>query len=606
MPDQVAVTGAGGSLGIALVGRLIARGLRVKGLVRNKQDARAIEQQGAVPVLGDVREPSTLAPLIKGCGVVFHLAAWMPGAGMDRRKSAEEVNVAGTANVVRLAAEMGCRRVVHASSIAVYGPETQGIVTEATPTRAVGDLYGDTKIEGEQVAIETARRHGVELTILRPTMIYGPASPSWTVAPFEAISRGFPIVLGDGEGLLDVVYVDDVAQAFELAGFSREAAGEVFIVGNEPVTCNVFMGAYARMAGARLRHLPLPLARLGLWLASNASKIIMGSATTVPEMVGVMTSRAVFSSEKAHKVLGYRPEVDLAEGMRRTRVWLRRAGKLHFPSTALVTGANGGLGRAVVEGLTARGLEVWAADLSESNLGSMSGEAHSIVMDVTSDKSVSDAVQTVVKEAGAIDLLVNTAGVLKAAPMESQPLSDVLLQIEVNALGPLRVARAVAPAMRRRGRGRIVNIGSTNSFAVTPFFGGYAASKHALKAFSEALRMELGLWGVEVVMIHPASMSTPMAEFARQSLRQQISELGGDWRSSLETFLKSWLWGTGSAQSPQQAAQVVIRVAMAGRARGAEVFTNRVAFLVRVFSFMPTFLRHRLLLNGFKSRRVPR
>ena len=149
-------------------------------------------------------------------------------------------------------------------------------------------------------------------------MIYGPHSPSWTLSPFETISRGLPVVLGDGEYLLDAVYVDDVAQAFELAGFNLKAAGEVFVVGNEPVTWNTFMGAYARMAGTPLRRLPIPVARFGLWLASRVSSLIPGMQMTVPEMIGVMTSRATFSSEKARTVLGYQPEVNLAEGMQRT------------------------------------------------------------------------------------------------------------------------------------------------------------------------------------------------------------------------------------------------------------------------------------------------
>jgi nucleoside-diphosphate-sugar epimerase len=233
MSNQVAVTGAGGSLGQSLVRRLLARGFTVKGLVRNRKNAIEIERLGGVSVMGDVREPSTLEKLLEGCSVVFHLATWMPGSGAGWHKIAQDVNVTGTANVVRLAAEKGCRRVVHASSVSVYGPVMEGSVTEATPLHAVGDPYGDTKIKAEQIGVQMAERHGVELTILRPTMIYGPHSPSWTEGPFNMISHGLPAILGDGENLLDAVYVDDVAQAFELAGFDPNAAGEVFIIGND-------------------------------------------------------------------------------------------------------------------------------------------------------------------------------------------------------------------------------------------------------------------------------------------------------------------------------------------------------------------------------------
>lgn len=606
MPEQVAVTGAGGSLGKALVSRLVARGFTVKGLVRNQKDANTIERLGGVPFIGDVRELSTLEPLIQDSNVVFHLAAWIPGVGSGGRKAANEVNIAGTANVVRLSAEKGCNRVVHASSIAVYGPETSGVVSEETPIRTVGDPYGDSKIEGERVAVLEAQKHGIELTILRPTVIYGPGSPSWTVIPFAAIARGLPVVLGDGEGLLDAVYVDDVAHAFELAGFNPAAAGQAFIVGNELVTWNAFMGAYARMAGRRLRRLPVSVARLGLWLVSRASNLILKSPTTVPEMVEVMTSRATFSSEKARNILGYQPEVNLVEGMRRTRLWLRENGKLRFPSTALVTGANGGLGRAVAQGLSAKGLEVWASDLSTTDWDWTPSKVHAIAMDVTSDSSVAKTVQTITEKTGSIDLVVNIAGVLKVAPLECQSLSDVSLHMEVNSLGPLRVAQAVAPAMRRRGRGRIVNIGSTNSFLAPPFLGAYAASKHALKAISEALRVELCQWGVEVVIVHPSSMKTSMADCAKRELRQKIEHVSADWQSALKFFQDSWLWGTGTAQSPETVAQVVIRAAMGRQRVRAEIYANLDAFIVKVFTLLPSFFRDALLLRAVGLRRVIR
>ena len=104
-------------------------------------------------------------------------------------------------------------------------------------------------------------------------------------------------------------------------------------------------------------------------------------------------------------------------------------------------------------------------------------------MDVTSDSNVVEAVQTITEKTDEVDLLVNIAGVLQAAPLESQLLTDILLQMEVNALGWLRVAQALAPRMHQHGRGRIINIGSTNSFAVTPFLGAYSASKRASKHF---------------------------------------------------------------------------------------------------------------------------
>ncbi|MGB3635511.1 MAG: NAD-dependent epimerase/dehydratase family protein, partial [Rubrobacteraceae bacterium] len=190
LTKTVAITGAGGSVGKALAKRLLAGGHRVKALARNDGDAEQLKELGAEPFLGDVRELATLINLTQDCSLVFHLAAWM-GSPFDE-DLAYAVNIGGTKNVVRAAGEAGADRVLLASSIAVYGPVREGFITEESPVSRVGDLYGDTKIEGERAARREAERVDIELTVLRPTMIYGPESPSWTEIPFDSISKGLP------------------------------------------------------------------------------------------------------------------------------------------------------------------------------------------------------------------------------------------------------------------------------------------------------------------------------------------------------------------------------------------------------------------------------
>src|SRR5690606_38976743 len=120
------------------------------------------------------------------------------------------------------AAEAGARRVVVVSSVAVYGPLRTGTIDEAQPIRPVGDAYGDTKGLAERAARDAA--DGIELVIVRPTMVYGPHTSSWTLTPLRALARGVPLVFGDGEALLDAVYVDDVARALVAAGSVEGAA----------------------------------------------------------------------------------------------------------------------------------------------------------------------------------------------------------------------------------------------------------------------------------------------------------------------------------------------------------------------------------------------
>lgn len=598
-PTTVAITGAGGSLGKALTERLLEGGHRVKALVRKEDDARQLRELGAEPVLGDVRETAALEELVEGCRFVFHLAAWM-GSPFDE-ELAYAVNVGGVEKVVRAAGRAGVERVVLASSIAVYGPVQEGVVTEESPTKKVGDLYGDTKIEGEKAAWREAKKAGVEVTVLRPTMIYGPESPSWTEIPFDSISKGLPVVIGSGEDLADPVFVEDVAKAFELAAFVPEAAGETFNVGAGPATWNEFLGFYARMADRKLRRIPASLARSGARAAEKAQRAVGHRPQVVAEMVGVMTSRATFSHEKATRILGFHPESTLEEGMGETEAWLRRSGRLRRPSVALVTGAAGGLGREVAIELRDEGITVWAADLEPpKNLEGV----RPLALDVTSDESIAEAVEKIEAAESPVDLLVNVAGLAKPDALEQQDFGDVEVQFDVNAYGPLKLARAVAPGMRQRGWGRIVNVSSTNGFVVTPFMGAYSASKYALEAFSDALRMELKPWGVEVVLVAPGAMKTAFAEKAQAVLQDRISGDDAGWNGYLESFLESPLWGTENATSPEKVAEFVVKKALARRAPARRLATLD-AIPAKVMSVLPTAVRDAFFVRASGLHRPP-
>lgn len=584
-PTTVAITGAGGSLGKALAKRLIENGARVKALARKEGDAEALRELGAEPIPGDVRDAASLRELVRDCRFVFHLAAWM-GSPFDE-ELAYAVNVTGTGNVVRTSGEAGVERVVLASSIAVYGPVQEGVVTEETPVQSVGDLYGDTKIEAENAARREAERAGMEIVVLRPTMIYGPESPSWTEIPFDSISKGLPIVIGSGEDLADPVYVEDVAHAFELATSTPEAAGETFNVGAGPATWNEFLGFYAAMADKSLRRIPAPIARTGARAAEKAQRAIGRRPQVAAEMVGVMTSRAVYSREKATRVLGFEPEFGLEEGMRETEAWLRSSGRLRQVRVALVTGAAGGLGRAVALKLQEADVTVWATDLEPPE--GLEG-VHSLALDVTSDESIAKAVEKIEAESGPVDLLVNAAGQAKPDAIEQQDFGDVEVQFDVNAYGPLKLAQVVAPGMRRRGWGRIVNVSSTNGFVVSPFMGSYSASKYALEAFSDALRMELKPWGVEVVVVAPGAMRTTFGKKIQEELRQKISAGQNGWGSYLRSFLESPLLGVESGTDPEKVAEFITKISLSRRAPARRLATLD-AIPARIMSLLPTAVR---------------
>jgi short-subunit dehydrogenase len=170
---------------------------------------------------------------------------------------------------------------------------------------------------------------------------------------------------------------------------------------------------------------------------------------------------------------------------------------------AIVTGCSSGIGRATAIELTARGYEVIATARRSETLTDLK-VAQTLALDVDSDESVAAAR----KQAGPVDVLVNNAGFGVEGAVEAVPLADVRRMFETNFFGAARMIRAFVPAMRERGSGAVVNVTSTAGIAAAPLGGYYAASKFALEALSEALHLEVGHFGVKVLVIEPGAIET--------------------------------------------------------------------------------------------------
>lgn len=630
MTNIVAVTGASGGLGRALLRELIRGDTAppgvVRGGVRDQSKGEQVASLGAEPVVCDVTAPATLDALMSGAEVVHHLAAWM-GAPAGR---AAAVNVEGTRNVLDAAVRNGVRRVVLASSVAVYGPQAAGHIDESWPRIRTGDAYGDSKVGAEEVAEShpAVRAGELELVVLRPSMIYGPASASWTLTPLGGIKNGLPVVIGSGEGLLDAVYVDDVAVAFARAGAAPGAAGATLNIVGEPVSVNDLFGAYAAMVNRPLRRVPLGLARAGAKVAGAVTGPLPMVDKVVPEMLTTMTSTATFNGEAAAKVIGYKASTPLPTGLSSTAQWLREHGHAPGPRSALVVGAGRGLGLEVASELARRYVRVYAADLpatdapkdlpssrAEPDTRSTPGEpsdddaspqtaglAGALAVDATSEKSLAAAVAEVERREGHLDLTVTTVGGLRPGALEVQELDDIESQWRLNALAPLLVARAASPGMRQRRRGRIIAVGSTNGLLVTPFMGAYSAGKFALEAFSDALRLELLPFGVEVVLIQPGAMRTGFAAAAKRGLEAEAQRVGAPWADYLRRLRDSSLWGEAGAAEPRQVAATIVAAAFRPRAKARIDGTREVPFL-KLFTKLPDALKDRAFIGPLKLGR---
>ncbi len=171
----------------------------------------------------------------------------------------------------------------------------------------------------------------------------------------------------------------------------------------------------------------------------------------------------------------------------------------------LITGASSGLGRACAAHLVTQGFTVFGTSRQPVE---MPTGVQPIALDVTNDVSVEQAVTAVLKKAPRIDVLVNNAGMGIAGSIEETTIEEAKRQFEVNFFGVMRLCQQVIPLMRGQGNGRIINISSMAGMVGLPFQGLYSASKFALEGFSEALKLEVEAFGIEVVVVQPGDFRT--------------------------------------------------------------------------------------------------
>jgi len=193
---------------------------------------------------------------------------------------------------------------------------------------------------------------------------------------------------------------------------------------------------------------------------------------------------------------------------------------------ALVTGVSSGIGREIAQLLAERGARVFG---TVRNLQSASplGGIEIVRMDVTDDASVSAAVRDIERKAGPIRLLINNAGYSLVGALEETTVEEARQQFETNFFGVLRVTNAILPGMRRQGYGRIVNISSVLGFLPAPYWGIYAASKHALEGYTETLDHEIRRFGVRALLVEPAYTKTNIdgnSKFAKVALDAYADE----------------------------------------------------------------------------------
>ena len=189
------------------------------------------------------------------------------------------------------------------------------------------------------------------------------------------------------------------------------------------------------------------------------------------------------------------------------------------PGPVLITGCSSGIGRAAALSLHAAGCTVYATARRTGTLTGLSDRGlRTLALDVTDEESMTTAVAAVEADAGAVRVLINNAGYGLYGPVEQLPMAEIRRQFETNFFGLVRLTQLVLPGMRRQGRGRILNVSSMGGRITLPGGAFYHASKYAVEALSDALRMEVAQFGIDVVLIEPGPVKTPWNDVAAGSL----------------------------------------------------------------------------------------
>ncbi len=332
---KILVTGGTGFTGSHLSRRLLQQGHQV--VVLDTQPGLIFDELkalGAMILIGSVTDRTALDQAVKGCELVFHVAAAFRDVSLDKREY-WAVNVEGTRRLLEAALRHGVRKVVNCSTCGVHGNVRGGPADEDAPI-APADYYQLTKFQGEEVVREF-RGKGLQLVTLRPTAIYGPGDPGRFLMLFRMASRGRFLMFGTGNAHYHPVYIDNLIDAFELAAASEKGSGETYLIGDtQAFTITDLVRAVARSLGVDITIHYVPF--WPLWVAALGCELACKPIGVNPPLfrrrVDWFRQNRAFKIDKAKREMGYQPKVGLEDGLARTADWYRAHGYLELHSAA--------------------------------------------------------------------------------------------------------------------------------------------------------------------------------------------------------------------------------------------------------------------------------
>lgn len=332
------MTGATGLLGSHVVEELLRRGESVRALVRPGSDTTWLEAHGVELAEGDLNRPETLPPAVEGCDAVYHCAArvgdWGPWSAF------QHAIIDATRNVLAACETVGVGRLLHVSSINVYGHPRLREGEWLTEDDPVGrnlwmwDYYCQAKVEAEGMV----RASKVPWTVVRPSWIYGPRDRNSLPRVLKAIDAGRAAMVGGGDNLLNIVYAADVADGAVRAATSEVGLRRVYNLSSEgAITQRAFLEALTDGLGRPRvrRRFPFWLAFAGGFLAECIGRAIrLGRPPHFTRYAVALIGRSTrYSIARARAELGWEPRMPPLEGLARTLAWYREQKERACPTS---------------------------------------------------------------------------------------------------------------------------------------------------------------------------------------------------------------------------------------------------------------------------------
>ena len=313
MVKKIFLTGASGFIGRAVVKRL-KDNYQLTLLLPPGEPAVGLSDQNIVR--GDITRPKSLSGLIDGHDTVIHMAG---AVGHQSWKNCLSINVDGTRNVIRKAVKAGVIRFIHMSSVSVYGRVPDIMITEDQPFKKIRDPYGDTKIDAELMIRKYAEKNRIDLTVLRPTAVYGDGDSKFLPKLVENLKTGKFRMMGDGSHSVDLVNVVDVAEAVYLTLLRPESMGHTYNIANQknPVWNSLLKNICAELdIPYSKRHISYKLAYRVAGLMEFLSIFSNKPPRLSRYAVRLVGRQYNYSIQKARKELGFEPSIDLIDGIK--------------------------------------------------------------------------------------------------------------------------------------------------------------------------------------------------------------------------------------------------------------------------------------------------